>query len=367
MEMSIIESETKVRVPDREDLENKLVNLGAVQIGSVQEEDMYFTSRHRDLRARNEILRVRTRRHRDSNRTECLLTFKTGLSAEIKQREELEITISDDKQAKSILEGLGFDGYVLVQKERKYFTFRGFALTIDNVTGLGAFLELEALSETPEESVQGRLLAVLKEIGIPRGLIEAKTYSEMMFEKQTKERLANVANKLNSAEVKWAVFGGAAVFASVPSRMLTDIDVIVKGDDVAKAERALEVRRQVVRHKYGSSFGIFLSGVDIVDKLQLEYCTSQYSFRMDERMEERIAAKELFGMKIPCIADEDIIVLKVILQRGPEEGKRDIDDIRDLLKTGKIDMIYLRERLQTFRAVERAMYLERRWGIDLQA
>lgn len=57
-------------------------------------------------------------------------------------------------------------------------------------------------------------------------------------------------------------------------------------------------------------------------------------------MIEKINWKELFGVRVPVTSVEDNIVLKAILQRGEEEGKHDVGDIRSLAAHEKMDIKY---------------------------
>jgi predicted nucleotidyltransferase len=86
---------------------------------------------------------------------------------------------------------------------------------------------------------------------------------------------------------------------------------------------------------------------------------------MDKGMEKRLKRKEFFGINVPFVSCEDTAVLKTILQRGQDEGKRDIEDIKALLDAGNINLRVLSERLRTFNAWERGKDLFERLGYRL--
>jgi predicted nucleotidyltransferase len=178
-------------------------------------------------------------------------------------------------------------------------------------------------------------------------------------------RLAEVASQLDKARVKWGVFAGAAVSAFLPMREVTDIDLIVRRDHLRKVDNALAKKATWVSHKYGRTLGIILQRIDIVLELQLQIGGREYCFYMDKVMEKRLKRKEFLGINVPFVSCEDTAVLKTILQRGQDEGKRDIEDIKALLDAGKIDLRVLSERLRTFNAWERGKDLFGKLGHPL--
>jgi len=76
-------------------------------------------------------------------------------------------------------------------------------------------------------------------------------------------------------------------------------------------------------------------------------------------MMEKAEWKMLFGVKIPIISVEDNIVFKAILQRGEDEGKFDIEDIKSMIDHTEVDLQYLKRRIQLSKAEKRVMPLLR--------
>ena len=72
---------------------------------------------------------------------------------------------------------------------------------------------------------------------------------------------------------------------------------------------------------------------------------------------KRAQRKQLFSVSVPVISVEDNIVFKAILQRGKEEGKHDVEHIKDMVKHEKIDLEYLRDRIQQCHADKRVTSL----------
>jgi len=60
-------------------------------------------------------------------------------------------------------------------------------------------------------------------------------------------------------------------------------------------------------------------------------------------------------------------LLKSILQRGPDQGKHDVEDIEAVLRSVEIDGDYLRQRLVQADALELAAPVFDRLGLALRA
>jgi hypothetical protein len=162
-----------------------------------------------------------------------------------------------------------------------------------------------------------------------------------------RDRLLALSDKLNVATVAWAVFAGAAACCYGSKRDLTDIDILVRGNDLEKAKAALKG----------------LEEVDVVADLELKTNSGTYKFFMDDEMMGRIERRPLLGVQIPIIPVEDNILFKAILQRGGEMGKHDIDDIKDMLRNERIDIQYLEKRIQRYQAGERVRPLLKQLGV----
>lgn len=92
-----------------------------------------------------QILRIRE----EIKNEVCLkkvLTMKIQQKNALESR-EFESKIDDTEQIKSIIEELGFNEFVCVEKTRKKSQFNQYNLCLDEVKGLGVFLEIEFLSQ----------------------------------------------------------------------------------------------------------------------------------------------------------------------------------------------------------------------------
>ncbi|WP_424018537.1 class IV adenylate cyclase [Halorientalis pallida] len=139
------EVEVKVRA-DHEAVRDRLAELDAEPLGTVEQVDTYFDAPHRDFAATDEALRLREERDSDGAITE--LTYKGPLvEAESKTREEIESEVADRERVQAIFESLGFSPAATVEKERTRFRVHEFTVTLDSVSEVGEFVEVETECE----------------------------------------------------------------------------------------------------------------------------------------------------------------------------------------------------------------------------
>jgi len=159
------EVEVKVRA-DHDAVRAALEAAGAERLGVVTQTDTYYDAPDRDFAETDEALRVRREAGGDGERT--LLTYKGPLVDEdTKTREEHEVTVEDADALDGLLRGLGYEPAATVAKERERFALDGYAVTLDDVEGLGTFVEVER--EVPEREVEAARAgawAVLEDVGL---------------------------------------------------------------------------------------------------------------------------------------------------------------------------------------------------------
>ena len=144
----------------------RLEELGATQTGDVVQVDTYYDAPHRQFAETDEALRVR-RETREGD-TEARITYKGPLvETESKTREEHETAVADGETADAIFENLGFAPAATVEKDREFYRYDGYTVTLDDVEGVGEFVEVE--TETDEDGVEAAregAFGVLRELGL---------------------------------------------------------------------------------------------------------------------------------------------------------------------------------------------------------
>ncbi len=173
----MIEVESKYRSPGNERMDKALAKLGAKRISSGSIEDVYFAHPSRDFGKTDEALRLRKREDGAE------LTYKGPRihTDGAKAREEITLKTDNPLTMQRIVERLGFKESNVLKKTRTSYMLDKLRVDLDDVEGLGEFVELEVLTESPERSKQ--LLELARaELGLER--LEPKTYLEMIIEKQ---------------------------------------------------------------------------------------------------------------------------------------------------------------------------------------
>jgi len=147
----MFEVEVKVRA-EHDAVELRLERLDADRAGEVIQADTYYDAPHREFGETDEALRIR-RERRPGEEADSRITYKGPLVDEVsKTREEVETGVADGDRLGAILEHLGFDPVATVEKSRERYAVDGYTVTLDDVTGLGEFVEVER--EVAEDDVE---------------------------------------------------------------------------------------------------------------------------------------------------------------------------------------------------------------------
>ncbi len=175
----MIEVEIKLPLKDQEVARSKLKELGAYSIGAEKQMDVYYNAPHRNLAETDEALRIRCGK-------DASLTYKgPKLDKMSKTRKEIVVSIADADQTSAILEALGFDEVARVTKHREAYRLDDFMITIDDVFGLGTFMEIEA--SVPEEcdyrSAQDRIFELVDRLGLKKEDTIRESYLELILDR----------------------------------------------------------------------------------------------------------------------------------------------------------------------------------------
>lgn len=174
----MIEVESKYRSPGNEKIEKALAKMSAKKITEETMEDVYFAHPGRDFGKTDEALRLRKK----PDGAELSYKGPRMNVDRAKAREEINLKIDNALAAQRIVERLGFKEVCVVKKRRKSYSLDKLRIDVDDVEGLGEFVELEILTESPEKSEELLELA-RKELSLEK--LEPKTYLELMIDKKT--------------------------------------------------------------------------------------------------------------------------------------------------------------------------------------
>ena len=182
------EVEQKFRVQSIEFVERRLQTIGTSIGTPVRQVDLYFSHPSRDFNITDEAFRIR------SVEDDHFLTYKgPKVDSTTKTRREIELPIASGDEGLSqwieLLEALGFRPTMEVTKLRRTTVVdwmqQPVEVALDEVPGLGNFVELELVTDADEEqldSARSVLAAVAGKLGLEQS--ERRSYLELLLEKQ---------------------------------------------------------------------------------------------------------------------------------------------------------------------------------------
>lgn len=152
------EVELKVRA-EHDPVRTRLSEIGAERLGTIRQVDTYYDAPHRSFAETDEALRLRRVEDEDGDGSRTgttKLTYKGPLvDQDSKTREELETGVDDGETVNEILDRLGFEPAATVEKTRERFAHGGYTVVLDDVEGLGQFVEVETEAEAIEPAREG--------------------------------------------------------------------------------------------------------------------------------------------------------------------------------------------------------------------
>ncbi|WP_119819339.1 class IV adenylate cyclase [Halalkaliarchaeum desulfuricum] len=190
--------EVELKVPAaHETVRDRLESMELSRETYVEQTDTYYDAPHREFAETDEALRIRRVRRLDSGNNDgmgnangreeddCVtLTYKGPLVDDTsKTREERETDVIDGEELAGILTSLGFEPAATVEKRREVFTVDGYTVTLDDVSELGEFVEVEGEAEQADlETVREGAFEVLESIGLDPDDGIRTSYLELLLE-----------------------------------------------------------------------------------------------------------------------------------------------------------------------------------------
>ena len=177
---------------------------------------------------------------------------------------------------------------------------------------------------------------------------------EAVFPEERARPLLRLIQALDRRGIPCAVFAGFAVLLYTKNRPATDIDILVPEVERAAPALGIELQREGAERR-----AVPFPHAELLGPVPVTRDAQTYVFSLTDEMVAGRAIAELPGGSIPLLRPEDIILFKAILQRGPDVGKYDRDDIVSLDKHYRLDRQYLERRAREIGCQRRALpYLD---------
>ena len=175
------EAEIKAKLNDPIQLKARAEALGYKPTEALILSDVYYNG-GRDFHASDEALRLRE--VVSGGVTTCCLTYKgPKYDKRSSMRTEHETEIASADAMRAILEALGYKPAFTVKKRREEYSNGATTLCIDEVEGLGSYMELERVlpDGTDRDAAVTALLAELDALQIDRSSLTRRSYLEMIY------------------------------------------------------------------------------------------------------------------------------------------------------------------------------------------
>jgi len=200
--MSRVNVELKARDPDPAATEGRCAALGAVAAGVLDQRDIYFWARRGRLKIR------------DGHGGSELIAYRRPDSAEPAESTYVLAPVSEpDALTEALDAALGT--VVVVSKRRRLLLWEGVRIHLDEVEGLGSFVEFEAVLPDAGDlaEAQAKLARLRAELGIEDDALVSAGYADLLMDApQALVRAADGA--MRSAYAPYSGFKvGAAVRA----------------------------------------------------------------------------------------------------------------------------------------------------------
>jgi adenylate cyclase, class 2 len=178
------EIEVKARLNNQDEVIAKLEILGCKLSHPIHQQDIVFVDDDYGVFDKfnpgKNILRIREQDDR------FILTLKQAKSNE-QDAIEHETEVVDAKETREILEHMGFHEEVRINKIRRTAHYNNWEICIDEVEGLGSFIEVEHIAEDPEvESVQSVMFNFLISLGVKVKDRVTNGYDTLVYRKNKK-------------------------------------------------------------------------------------------------------------------------------------------------------------------------------------
>lgn len=177
------EIEVKARLRDEQEVIANLTKLGVTLSAPISQKDRVFFPKGLPFAQR---IKAPALRVRDQDGT-YIFTYKVPDKNNL-DKIEYESLVTDPEAMANICEGLGFELVMRLNKIRRKGVYKNYEICLDEVEGLGAYIEVEKIVADGEgsdaEQIQKELFTFLQSLGVkPEDQVD-EGYDIMLYKKQ---------------------------------------------------------------------------------------------------------------------------------------------------------------------------------------
>jgi hypothetical protein len=156
--------------------------------------------------------------------------------------------------------------------------------------------------------------------------------------------LGVVQRLLDQHKITWAVCAGVAAHLYGDRRPIQDVDILVVPGQLPEVVRLLQQQHKAVQF---DGQRILWRGIKVFDDLTVRRNGAAFPFTFDEAMIKRLRRMPLLGANVAVLSPEDVLLHKVVMARGTDQNKHDLPDAAGIVRRQKLDLDYLRQRMQS--------------------
>jgi adenylate cyclase class 2 len=176
LDASMRNVELKARDPDPARTLERALAIGAAQIGEIRQRDTYFAGARGRLKLREQ----------DTDGPPLfdeLIEYSRPDSIDARTSTYRRVPVADAAPLREALDA-AYGADVTVAKRRQLLLWEGVRIHLDDVEGLGTFLELEALADPDSDlgAEHQKLERLRAELGIEDGNLIARSYADLVRE-----------------------------------------------------------------------------------------------------------------------------------------------------------------------------------------
>lgn len=213
--MACVNVELKARDPDPAATAARCLALGAQDRGLLVQRDTYFAGRHGRLKLREQ-----------GEAGDELIAYRRPDAGEPTESTYVRAAVADAEALSEALDS-ALGTVVLVAKRRRLFIWENVRIHLDDVDGLGTFLELEAvvaLDGSDRAGARAKVAHLRHELAIEDGSLLAAGYSDLLLDgPQVLLRAADAA--MHAAYAPYSAFPVGAAVRSLSGAIYTGANV----------------------------------------------------------------------------------------------------------------------------------------------
>jgi hypothetical protein len=163
--------------------------------------------------------------------------------------------------------------------------------------------------------------------------------------------LGIIQRLLDSINMSWGIYGGSAAHVYGNRRPIRNIDIVIPPGTLSTVSQTMKAAKRVVQF---DGRRIMWSGINLCDDLSVRRNSKTYTIKLDEQMVDHLRRMPLLGSRVSMLAPEDVLIHKLLMDRGPEQQQKDTDDATSVAQRqlATLDRAYIAERLRLCKAEE---------------